>query len=248
MRFDGKTAFVTGAASGIGRATARRLADEGAMVVVADIDEEGGERTVSLIHDTGGMAAFRHLDVRDDQRIEAVIDETAEEHGLDVLVNNAGIGHPEVPLEHVPNRWRDRVIETNLLAVWNGCQAAIPHMKARGSGAIVNVSSIVAFRGMAGQAAYSLTKAAILNFTRTVAGEVGPDGIRVNAICPGFIETALTANLAQEDDIGGWSIDRIPLRRVGKPTDVASCITFLASDDAAFVTGEALVVDGGATS
>jgi len=221
------------------------LAEEGATVVVADLDVEGGEGTVALIEDVGGEGEFRELDVRDAEAVREAVDETAETHGLDVVVNNAGVAHESTDVEDVTDEMRDLVIETNALGVWNGCRAAIPHLKERGSGAIVNTSSVAGLTGLSGQAAYSLSKGGVLNFTRAVATEVGPYGIRANAVCPGLIETPLTADSIEERDDAPGEREDIPLRRAGQPEDVAACIAFLASDDAAYVSGHGFVVDGG---
>lgn len=260
MRFEDETVVVTGAASGIGRATAELFACEGATVVVADIDEEGGSETVSTVEKAGGVAEFRRLDVRDPDRIRVVVKQTIQRHGLDVLINNAGTGHSPAVLEDVEDEWRDNVIATNLLSVWNGCQAVLPHLKEQGSGAIVNVASINGFLAMPRQGAYGMTKAAIMNLTSTVAKECGPEGVRANAVCPGFIETPLTTEGSldsgnddiENEEVDGvaerWDTERIPLRRTGGPEEVASCIAFLASEDASYVNGESLVIDGGTTS
>jgi NAD(P)-dependent dehydrogenase (short-subunit alcohol dehydrogenase family) len=244
MRFTGQTAVVTGAGSGIGRATARRLAEEGAMVVVTDIDVEGGQETVHHIEDAGGQATFHELDVRDGEAVRNVVDATADTHGLDVVVNNAGVAHEGTDVEDVTDEMRDFVVETNAKGVWNGCQAAIPNLKEQGTGAIVNTASVAALTGLPGQAAYSLSKGGILNFTRAVAAELGPHGVRANAVCPGLIETPLTAG-AREEDGGGSEGRDIPLERAGQLEEVAACIAFLASEDAAYVTGHGFVVDGG---
>jgi NAD(P)-dependent dehydrogenase (short-subunit alcohol dehydrogenase family) len=248
MEFEDTTLFVTGGASGIGRATAERFAREGATVVVADVDLEGAVETVVELEDLGpGDAEHCELDVRDDAAVRAAIDETAATHGLDVVVNNAGVGHESAPVEDVPGDERDRVIDINVKGVWNGCHAAIPHLKEQGSGSIVNVASLAGLRGLPQQAAYSLSKGAVLNFTRAIAAELGPHGVRANAVCPGVIETPLTENslAATEPDAAPSGI---PLGRFGQPAEVAGCIAFLASDDAAYVTGHGLVIDGGTSS
>lgn len=252
MRLDGKTVLVTGAGSGIGRATATRCAEEGAYVVVTDVDAAGGEETVERVEAADGAAEFRELDVTDGERVHEVVDAVTDERGLDVLVNNAGVGHPPAVLEETDDSFRDYVFEVNVEGVWNGCHAALPHMKARGSGAIVNVGSLASVLGLPRQAAYSLSKGAVLNLTRAVAAEAGPHGVRANAVCPGFTDTSLVeAMLAAYDDPEA-ARERMegqyPLKRFGEPEEVANAILFLASDEASFVTGHGLIVDGGYSS
>ncbi|WP_254767066.1 SDR family NAD(P)-dependent oxidoreductase [Salinilacihabitans rarus] len=252
MRLDGKTVLVTGAGSGIGRATATRCAEEGAHVVVTDVDTAGGEETVERVEAAGGAAEFAELDVTDGERVHEVVDAVEAERGLDVLVNNAGVGHPPSALEETDDSIRDYVFEVNVEGVWNGCHAALPHMKARGEGAIVNVGSLASFVGLPKQAAYSLSKGAVLNMTRAIAAEAGPHGVRANAVCPGFTDTSLVeAMLAGYDDpeAARERMERqYPLKRFGEPEEVADAILFLASDEASFVTGHGLVVDGGYSS
>jgi NAD(P)-dependent dehydrogenase (short-subunit alcohol dehydrogenase family) len=250
MRFSDTTVFVTGAASGIGRETARRCASEGAFVVVTDVDEAGGEETVARIDDQAhGDAVFHELDVTDPDHFDDLVLDVADDHGLDVLVNNAGLGHPPANVEDVSPSTRDYVLDVNVNGVWNGCHAALPVMKAQGHGAIVNVGSLASILGLPKQAAYSLTKGAVLNFTRAVAAEAGPYGVRANTVCPGFTDTQLTDQYFAGYDDPEAARERMreqyPLKRLGDPEEVAAAIAFLASDDASFVTGEGLVVDGG---
>ncbi|NUB90642.1 SDR family oxidoreductase [Haloterrigena sp. SYSU A121-1] len=249
MRLEDNTVVITGAGAGIGRETALRCADEGARVVVTDVDVAGGEETVELIEDAGGEAEFAELDVTDSDRFQDVVDAVAEDYGLDVMINNAGTGHPGGPLEDLDDEVRDFVVDININGVWNGCSAALPHMKEQGHGAIVNVGSLASILGLPHQAAYSTTKAAVLNLTRTVAAEAGPYGVRANAVCPGFTETQLLDDyLDQQGDpeqAREAMVEEYPLKRLGEPEEIADAILFLASDEASFVTGHGLVVDGG---
>lgn len=249
MRFEEKTVFVTGAGAGIGRATAKRCAADGAQVVVTDVDSEGGEETVEKIEDAGGEASFEELDVCDADRFEELIETTADEFGLDALVNNAGIGHPPAVVEETDTETFERVLDVNLRGVWNGCHAALPVLKAQESGVIVNVGSLASILGLPKQSVYSLTKGAVLNFTRAVAAEAGPHGVRANAVCPGFIDTELGRQYFESQDDPETVRERMtaqyPLRRLGEPEEIADCIAFLASDDSSYVTGHGLVADGG---
>lgn len=236
-------AFVTGGASGIGRASAQRLAEEGATVVVTDVDTEGGQETVDRIEDDGGTAAFHELDVQEYETFETLLETTAEEYGsLDVLFNNAGIGEDssfeETTLEH-----RDQLIDVNLKGVWNGCHAALPVMRESGGGAIINTSSMAAWVP-APISTYALTKAAVLHFTRSIAGELGRHDIRVNAICPGTVETAMTQQWYSDEELEHMA-NRSAVSRLGQPAEIASVVAFLASDDASFITGREFKVDGG---
>ncbi|GGL48478.1 SDR family NAD(P)-dependent oxidoreductase [Halocalculus aciditolerans] len=248
-RFTEDTVFVTGAGAGIGRAIAERCAAEGATVVVTDVDTEGGEETVARIEDAGGDAAFHELDVTDREAFGAVVETTAERHGLDAIVNNAGIAPDNAFVEDVDADTLERVLDVNVRGVWNGCQAALPVFKEQGSGAIVNISSLGGILGLPKQGPYTLSKGAVLNFTRTVAAEAGYHGVRANAVCPGFVETQMGEAHFEHADDPAAARERMereyPLQRLGYPEEVASAVAFLASDDASYVTGHGLVVDGG---
>lgn len=251
MRLEDETVLITGAASGIGRKTAERCAEEGAYVVATDVDSGSGEEVVDEIaeFDACAGAEFHRLDVTEREEFGEVVDTVADEHGLDVLVNNAGVGHPPEYLEDISDSVRDYVMGVNLMGVWNGCQAALPHMKEQGSGAIVNVGSLASILGFPKQATYSVTKGAVLNLTRTVAAEAGKFGVRANLVCPGFTDTRLLDQFLESFDDPEEARDEIseeyPLKRLGEPQEVADCILFLGSDEASFVTGHALVIDGG---
>ena len=251
MRLEDKTVFITGAASGIGKKTAERCAEEGAYVVVTDVDSGSGEEVAEEIADFDACAGaeFHRLDVTEREEFGEVVDAIADERGIDVLVNNAGVGHPPAYLEDINDSVRDYVMGVNLMGVWNGCQAALPHMKEQGSGAIVNVGSLASILGFPKQATYSVTKGAVLNLTRTVAAEAGSFGVRANLVCPGFTDTRLLEQFLESFDDPEEAREEIseeyPLKRLGEPEEVAEPILFLASDEASFITGHALVIDGG---
>ncbi len=248
MRLEGKTAFITGAGSGLGREAAQLFAEEGATVVAADVDLEGAEETVARVEDAGQDGTALELDVRDADAVHAAVDEAVSEFGLDVMVNNAGVSHERSKIEEIEEGERDRVIDVNVKGVWNGCHAVIPHFKEQGSGAIVNTASLAGVIGAPQLGAYSLSKGAVVNFTRTVAAEVGPAGVRANAVCPGVTDTAMPRKNHTEEE---WEARKeemskfYPLKRLGKPEDIANAMLFLASDEADWITGQALVVDGG---
>jgi len=242
-RFTERGGVVTGAGSGIGAATVRRLVEEGAVVVGLDIADP--------VDPVDGVDYLR-CDVADPDAVATTIDDAAERlarvgRGLDVLVNNAGMGSlapaPTLPVDD----WR-RVIEVNLGSVFYCSRCAIPLMQEAGGGAIVNVASISGLFGDYGFGAYNASKGAIVNYTRTLALDHGRDGIRVNAVCPGLVDTPLTATLqAIEGLFDRWST-LIPLGRPAHPDEIATTIAFLASSDASYLTGAAIVVDGGITA
>jgi NAD(P)-dependent dehydrogenase (short-subunit alcohol dehydrogenase family) len=248
-RVEGKVAVVTGAASGIGRATALALATEGARVGIADVDEAGGEAVAARIREAGGEAFYRRTDVRSMAAVEAVLAEAADRHGrLDVLVNDAAVSVPGSAGEMAEEDWA-RVIDVNLSGVWRGMRAAIPRMLAQGGGSIVNLSSVQAHVGFLGWAGYAASKGGIDALTRQAAVEYAPRGIRVNAIVPGTIRTEMNERIMRESPdpdavMAGW-LAMHPMGRIGEPEEVAAAIVFLASDEASFITGELLRVDGG---
>ncbi len=237
-RFSGKVVIVTGGASGIGAASAARFASEGALVTVADMNEPA---------DLPEGATFVRTDVTDEAQIAAMVEATVAKHGkLDCLVNNAGIG-AAMPTEHLPLETWERVFAVNSRGVFLGCKVAIPHLEAT-RGNVVNVASISGIGGDYLMSAYNASKGAVVNFTRSLAMECAEIGVRVNAVCPGVIETPLAAGaLATDDDREHW-MERVPLHRPGQPADIAAAIAFLASDDASYITGHNLVVDGGITA
>ncbi|MBX3707829.1 MAG: SDR family oxidoreductase [Pseudomonadales bacterium] len=238
-RFDGIRCIVTGAADGIGRATAERLIAEGAVIVVCD-------RNGAPLDSIGARAALT-LDVTDPGAPAALMQAAAEHMGgLDVLVNNAGIS-AGAPIEALSDELWHRVIGINLDAVFRICRAAIPSLKASGRGRIVNVGSVMSTHAAAGMGAYTVSKHGIAGLTRTLALELGPFGITANYVQPGAIVTGITRDVfAADAAFRDFWTNKAAVRRLGQPADIAAAIAFLASADAAFITGHGLLVDGGA--
>jgi meso-butanediol dehydrogenase/(S,S)-butanediol dehydrogenase/diacetyl reductase len=248
QRFQGKVALVTGAASGIGAATARRFHSEGAQLVLGDLQAEALAALAKQLDPSGRSVFTRVLDVADCAQVTSFVDAGAERFGrLDVIFNNAGIGAFGRTPDLDPEIWK-RVIEVDLHSVFYGCRAGIPHLRRAGGGAIVNTASISGTGGDYGLSAYNAAKGAVLNYTRTLAIDHARDGIRVNSVCPGPIATPLAGPLLANETIAREYRERIPMGRVGTAEEVASVVAFLASDDAAYVTGAAIIVDGGLTA
>ncbi|HEY6417840.1 MAG TPA: SDR family oxidoreductase [Candidatus Binataceae bacterium] len=249
-RLNGKVAVITGAASGMGRATAIRFAGEGAAVVVADLNAEGGEATVRDCKENGGRAVFQKTDVSSEAGVKAMIDRAVKEFGgLDITYNNAGIGGAIGPLEQITVENWDRSQAVLLRGVFLGIKFSVPEMRKRGGGSIVSTASVAGIRGYQGLHAYCAAKAGVVNLTRSAALEFGKDRIRVNCICPGGINTPI---LHRNQPGAAALIEQTlaksqPYPRAGHPEDICNAALFLASDEAEFITGHALVVDGGLT-
>jgi 3-oxoacyl-[acyl-carrier protein] reductase len=240
---EGKIALVTGASRGIGRMIARTLAARGAKLVCAARDEARLAEVVAEIRSQGGSAEAVRLDIADRASIEAAFEEVLKAHGrLDIVVNNAGITRDTLLLRMKPEDW-EQVISTNLTGVFLCTQAALKPMLRQRAGRIINISSVVGLVGNAGQANYAASKAGIVGFTKSVAREVASRGITANVVAPGFIETDMTA--AMTDKAREAVMQAIPLGRVGKAEEVAAAVAFLASDEAGYITGQVLSVDGG---
>jgi NAD(P)-dependent dehydrogenase (short-subunit alcohol dehydrogenase family) len=248
---DGKAVLITGAATGIGRATARLFAAAGARLALTDVREAELEQTVSAVRAEGGEAIALVADLARPQDCAAVVEAAARAHGrLDVVFNNAGVGTMVVggTVETISLEHWDLAQDVNVRAIYLVSRAAVPRLRAAGGGAIVNTASVSAFHGSRSRPthAYAASKGAVLALTRAMAASFGPDGIRVNAICPGTIRTRLTADIiegVERETVAGRGI---PLGRVGEPEDIARCALFLASDEAAWISGAEIVVDGGA--
>lgn len=247
MRLKGRIAWITGGGAGIGRATAVRFAQEGARVVILELNEARGASAVAQIREVGGEAALVVGDATAEEDVTRAVDAAVEQFGgLDVLVNNAYFCKGTHVLEIEPALW-DRNIEGVLKSTYLCSRAALPQMFQRKGGSIVNISSVNALMSF-GESAYSAAKAGVIALTRTMAVDYGPDGIRVNAICPGTIATDTWRPVLEKDP---EILDRLgkvyPLQRVGQPEEIANVALFLASDEASFVTGATIVADGGVT-
>jgi len=245
-RLEGKVALVTGASRGIGAAVARRLAGEGAAVAVNYAGSKAAaDAVVAEIEAAGGKALALQADVSDSSACSALVDAVIRElGGLDIIVNNAGIARDGLVVRMSDEDW-SAVIDTNLSGVFSVTRAAArPLMKQR-SGSIINITSVIGLVGNAGQANYAAAKAGVIGLTKSVARELAPRGVRVNAIAPGFIETDMTAELS--DAVCDAAKQQIAMREFGSPDDIAAAVAFFASDDARYVTGQTLAVDGGMT-
>ena len=243
-RFDGKVALVTGGASGIGRAVAMRLASEGADVAVADVDEVGGRQTCRSVEDSDGRALFVCADVTRATDAERMVAEAVGAFGrLDVLFPGAGIGAGGTVLDTDEKAW-DRVVGLDLKGVFLACKYAIRAMLQSGGGAIVTVSSIGGMQGKAG-AAFAAAKAGVVNLTRSMAVAHARQGVRANCVCPGWVHTAINDRVLRDPERKAQIADRHPMGRLGSPDEIAAAVAFLASDEASWITGAVLPVDGG---
>ncbi|MFN8495222.1 MAG: SDR family oxidoreductase [Caldilineaceae bacterium] len=244
---ESRVALVTGAAGGIGRATALAFAKTGARVVVADINLVGAEETAALLVQSGGDAIAVRTDVRQANEVEALVQTTIDHFGrLDYAHNNAGIAGQEMtPTAEQSEENFDRIINVNLKGVWLCMKAELPRMVAQGGGAIVNTSSVLGLIGTKGLAAYVASKHGVAGLTKTAALEYAQYGIRVNAVCPGVIDTAMISDILADPRIAkGW-IGSQAIRRPGEPSEIANAVVWLCSDAASFVTGHLMAVDGG---
>jgi len=259
-RIDGRVAVVTGGCSGIGLATVRRFAAEGAKLVIGDIDDEAGARLVEELSaeseaasgggsGSGDRATFVHVDVTDNGQVEALFGTAQETYGsVDIAFNNAGISPPDDDsiLDTELDAWR-RVQEVNLTSVYLCCKAALPYMLAQKRGSIINTASFVAVMGAAtSQISYSASKGGVLSMSRELGVQFAREGVRVNALCPGPVNTPLLTELfAQDPERAARRLVHVPMGRFGEPEEIASAVLFLASDDASFITASTFLVDGG---
>jgi NAD(P)-dependent dehydrogenase (short-subunit alcohol dehydrogenase family) len=243
----GKVAIVTGASTGIGRATAFALAAEGAAVVIADVDVTRGAQTAEEIADKGGRALFVETDVADDESVATMVERTVDEFGgLDVAFNNAGIeGTPATTHGCTPDNWH-RTLAVNLTGVWSCMRHEIPRMLERGGGSIVNCASVAGLVGFASIPAYTASKHGVVGLTKTAALEYAKDGIRVNAVCPGVIDTEMVDRFTgQQPDAEAALLGSEPIGRLGQPEEIADAVVWLCSPRSSFVTGQAIAIDGG---
>ncbi len=245
-KLDGKVSIITGGSSGIGRGTALLFAEEGSKIVVADINVRGGEETVALIGKSGGDALFIHTDVSRSSQIQDMVQGTIDHYGrLDLLINVAGRQVETPPLVDVTEEEWDLVMDINVKGIFLTCKYAIPHMLQRGGGAIVNVASSVVLRGSSFSLPYSVSKAGVVQLTKTVSSQYAACGIRSNCVVPGLIDTPGSQAVEGAAGIFDEAVSGIPVGRAGQPDDVAKLMLYLASDDAAFVSGSAYIIDGG---
>lgn len=243
MRLKEKVAIVTGGSRGIGKETALLFAQEGAKVVIGDFDSSAAEDTLNEIREKAGEAFFTHVNVTDSVQVQDMINKTVAKYGrIDILVNNAGITRDAFLTKITTEDW-EQVIAVNLTGVFNSTRAVAPVMINQGSGRILNASSVVGIHGNIGQTNYAATKAGVIGMTRSWAKELGKKGITVNAVAPGFIMTDMTAKVPEK--VLKMMAEKTPLGRLGQPRDVANAYLFLASDEAAYINGAVLSVDGG---
>lgn len=242
MNLEGKVAIVTGASSGIGKSIAERYSWEGAEVVVADLNEEDGRQLADEIDGT-----FMKCDVSNWENVKQVVEDTVEKYGkLDIIVNNAGIGSVE-SIEDMEIEDYEKIRSVDLDGVVHGCKAATPYLKET-EGTIINIASIYGLVGDIGATAYNAAKGGVVNLTRSVADDLAQYNVRVNSICPGFVDTPMTEESLKEDEFREHVLGETPLGRVAEPEEIASAALFLASDEASYITGVNLPVDGGWTS
>ncbi|MBV9522291.1 MAG: glucose 1-dehydrogenase [Alphaproteobacteria bacterium] len=250
MRLAGKVAIVTGGGSGFGEGIAMRFAEEGAKIVVNDIEDAGGTRVVGAIEKAHGQgsATYCHADVARDAEVKALVDACLDRFGrLDIMVNNAGISHRNMPMLEVPEAMVDKILAVNVKAIWLAARHVVPVFRRQGGGVIINTASTAGLRPRPGLTVYNASKGAAIIMTKSMAVELAADKIRVNALCPVAGETPLLATFMGNDtpELRAKFKATIPLGRLSTPRDIANAALYLASDEAAFITGVALEVDGG---
>ncbi|MBN2541673.1 3-oxoacyl-[acyl-carrier-protein] reductase [bacterium] len=243
MELSGKVAIVTGAARGIGAAITNSLCENGAMVVMVDVDKEALEQRANLVNQKNGSAKPIVCDITDQTVVNEMVKGVVSENGkIDILVNNAGITKDDLIIRADIEDW-EKVLAVNLTGTFSITKAVVKYMMKQRSGKIINISSVVGLTGNPGQVSYSTSKAGLIGFTKSLAREVAKRGICVNAVAPGFIETMMTEGLS--DEVKAHFLGGIPMNRPGKPEDVAGVVLFLASSQSDYITGEVIRVDGG---
>ena len=252
MKLQQRVAVITGAGSGIGRAMALLFAREGARILAADINGSAAQGTADAVGGADGTCQAFAVDVVQPEEVRAMVEQVVSAYGrIDILCNNAGIGSTTDVVECEPDEW-DRVMAVNVKSVYLGCKYAIPHMLAQGGGVIINTASVAGMVGLVKRASYSASKGAVIALTRQVAIEYVEQGIRVNCLCPGTVDSPWVGRLLNqaEDPAAARQalVARQPIGRLGTPEEVAAAALYLASDDAAFITGTGLVIDGGLTA
>jgi len=241
QRFDGESVIVTGGTSGIGRAIVERFLDEGAEVAVLDIQDDKKEE----VENAG--AVYIHCDVSEWREVKNSVEKVVEENGrLDVMVNNAGIGSASGIKEMSKDEW-DQTINVDLDGVMHGTKAAIPYLENK-EGTVINIASIYGLVGDIGSTAYNAAKGGVVNFTRSVADDMAEENVRVNSVCPGFVKTPMTEKVLQDEEFREHVMTQTPMKRVAEPEEISGAVVFLASEDASYITGVNLPVDGGWTS
>jgi NAD(P)-dependent dehydrogenase (short-subunit alcohol dehydrogenase family) len=252
MKLEQRVAVITGAGSGIGRAMALLFAREGARILAADLNGGAAEETAAIVTGAGGTCHPFAVDASQPEQVRAMIEQALATYGrVDILCNNAGIGSTTDVVDCEPDEW-DRVMTVNVKSVYLGCKFAIPHMLEQGSGVIINTASVAGMVGIVKRASYCASKGAVIALTRQVAVEYVTRGIRVNCLCPGTVDSPWVERLLQQADdrvAARQALEaRQPMGRLGTPEEVAAAALYLASDDAAFITGTGLVIDGGWTA
>lgn len=248
-RFSGKTVLITGAGSGIGRATALAFAAEGANVIACDVDDVGGAATVATLRKSGAEGEFVHADVSRAADCTAMVERAVSRFGrLDVAFNNAGINIAVAPIAEIDEAQWQRIVGINLTGVFLSMKAEIPAMKRNGGGAIINTASVGGLIGTAGVTAYCATKHGVVGLTRSAALDYVKEGIRINAICPGGTRTAMLEEWFKDPEVERAALARTPIGRMADPAEIARTVLFLASDESSFMVGHALVADGGLTA
>jgi NAD(P)-dependent dehydrogenase (short-subunit alcohol dehydrogenase family) len=246
--FNGKVALVTGAAAGIGLATARAFANAGASVIVADLDETGAHKAAESLRAAGHSAVAVTCDVTDIAQVDAMVERAVSTYGrLDAAFNNAGVNSEAAAFLDTSDSELERIMGVNLRGVWNCMKAEVRHMVAQGGGAVVNCSSIGGLKGSRGRSAYSASKHAVIGLTRSAALDYAAMGMRINAVCPGMVNTPMAARVTKgyDPDIVRRMVAQEPIGRFGEPEEIAAAVVWLCSPDASFMVGHAMAVDGG---